>query len=128
VVDVVDVVTMTPGIGVLQRGMEKVERVMSRAVERVAKVVRVTREADGLLLAKDTVPDHLVVEVLPSRINALHLIWCPVHNWCITGLRLCTAGMRLGLTAPRSSSLDNALGTSPSNGQAVMSGGGQMRQ
>ena len=79
-VDAADVVTMTPGIGVLLKGMERVERVMARAIERVAKVEKVAREADGLLLAKDTVPDHLAVEALPSKTNAMHLIWLPVPN------------------------------------------------
>jgi hypothetical protein len=128
VVDVVDVVTMIPGIGVQQRGMAKEERVMSRVVEKGGKVVRVAREAGGLLLERGAMPDHLVVEALLSKISALHRIWFPVPNWCITGLKLCTAGMLLALTTLRSSSLDNALFTTPSSGWAMMSGGGQMLQ
>ena len=75
-----DVVTMTPGIGALQRGMAKEERVMSRVVEKGEKVVRVAREAGGLLLERGTMPDHLAVEALPSKTNAMHLIWLPVPN------------------------------------------------
>jgi hypothetical protein len=72
---------MIPGIGVQQKGTAREERVMPKVAEKGGKAARVAREAGGLLLERGTMPDHLAVEALPSKTNALHQIWLPVPNW-----------------------------------------------